>query len=159
MVEGKIRCHATHRHSRMERLLFVPFFRDAIVRLRNASSSSSFFSRHIADRIADPTSYQTYLQLSPIQTTLRFLTCAIVGVGINVVVALISSKVSAQYLIMIGALGTSLAPLLFAVQSYSSYSGYWAFEFPAMALAVTGADFIFSLGQSRFSLSTRQGRC
>lgn len=46
----------------------------------------------------------------------------------------------AQFLITLGALGTGLAPLLFAVQDYED--SYWQWQFPAMILSVFGADFI-----------------
>ena len=50
----------------------------------------------------------------------------------------------AQILIAIGALGTGLAPLLFAVQDYAD--PYWQWQFPAMILSVFGADFVFAAG-------------
>ena len=56
------------------------------------------------------------------------------------VVAVLASRVPAQILIAIGALGTGLAPLLFAVQDYAD--PYWQWQFPAMILSVFGADFI-----------------
>lgn len=58
----------------------------------------------------------------------------------QLIVAILASRVPAQFLITIGALGTGLAPLLFAVQDYSD--PYWQWQFPAMILSVFGADFI-----------------
>lgn len=58
----------------------------------------------------------------------------------QLIVAILASRVPAQVLITIGALGTGLAPLLFAVQDYSD--PYWQWQFPAMILSVFGADFI-----------------
>lgn len=56
------------------------------------------------------------------------------------IVAILASRVPAQLLIAVGALGTGLAPLLFAVQNYAD--PYWQWQFPAMILSVFGADFI-----------------
>jgi hypothetical protein len=58
----------------------------------------------------------------------------------QLIVAILASRVPAQFLITLGALGTGLAPLLFAVQDYED--SYWQWQFPAMILSVFGADFI-----------------
>ncbi|EJU05737.1 hypothetical protein DACRYDRAFT_20129 [Dacryopinax primogenitus] len=86
--------------------------------------------------------YQEYLGLPPIQTMLRFLPMAVAGFSVNVVFALVSGHVPANYLIIIGCIGTGLANLLFAV--INTGSPYWAFGFPAAILSVFGADFIFA---------------
>lgn len=75
---------------------------------------------------------------------LRFLPTAVVGICINAVVIYLSPRLPAEYLLIIGTLGTSIAPLLFAVQDVNS--SYWTYQFFAMGLSVLGADFIFSLG-------------
>lgn len=62
----------------------------------------------------------------------------------QVLVAILASRVDAQYLICLGALGTGLASLLFAVQDSSA--PYWQYQFVAMVLSVVGADFIFCCG-------------
>jgi hypothetical protein len=43
-----------------------------------------------------------------------------------------ASRVPAQYMIALGALGTGLAPLLFALQDNTD--PYWQWQFPAMIL-------------------------
>ncbi|KZO95200.1 efflux transporter [Calocera viscosa TUFC12733] len=86
--------------------------------------------------------YQNYLGLPPIQTMLRFLPMSVTGFLVNVVFALVSGLMPAQFLIMIGCIGTGLANLLFAVINTSS--PYWAFGFPAAVVSVFGADFIFA---------------
>lgn len=57
----------------------------------------------------------------------------------NLIVGFLASKVKAQVLICIGALGTAIAPLLFAVMPLGKV--YWQYEFPAMIVTVLGADF------------------
>ncbi|KZO95196.1 MFS general substrate transporter [Calocera viscosa TUFC12733] len=86
--------------------------------------------------------YQTYLGLSPIQTMLRFLPMSVAGFSVNVVFALVSGHVPAQFLIMFGCIGTGVANLLFAIIEPSG--PYWAFGFPAAIVSVFGADFIFA---------------
>lgn len=88
--------------------------------------------------------YQQYMRYTPIQATIRFLPMSITGLILNFIVAVVASFAPAQLLIAIGALGTSLAPLLFAVMPTNVV--YWQFEFPAMILTVLGADFIFAVG-------------
>ncbi|KZT59809.1 MFS general substrate transporter [Calocera cornea HHB12733] len=86
--------------------------------------------------------YQNYLGLPPIQTMLRFLPMSVTGFLVNVVFALVSGVIPAQFLIMIGCIGTGLANLLFAV--IQTTAPYWAFGFPAAIVSVFGADFIFA---------------
>lgn len=104
--------------------------------------------------------FQNYMQLEPVLATVRFLPSSITGLVLNVrrppfpspallltfsplkkaIVAIAASRVSAQLLIILGCVGTGLAPLLFALQSYSD--PYWQWQFPAMILSVFGADFV-----------------
>lgn len=88
--------------------------------------------------------FQTYMNLSPILTTVRFLPAPVMGLCINIVVAILASRAPAQILIMLGCIGTALAPLLSAVQKVDA--PYWQYQFPAMLLSVFGADFIFATG-------------
>ncbi|KAK4701741.1 hypothetical protein P7C70_g4486, partial [Phenoliferia sp. Uapishka_3] len=89
-------------------------------------------------------SYQDFEGLKPILTTIRFLPSPITGLFLNLLVALIAHLVPAQVMLILGGLGTGLAPLLFALQRVGV--PYWEFQFPAMILIVFGADFIFATG-------------
>ncbi|GAA96154.1 uncharacterized protein L969DRAFT_91610 [Mixia osmundae IAM 14324] len=88
--------------------------------------------------------YQDYIGLSAVLTTVRFLPMSITGVLINFTVAIVVAYVPAQYLIMLGCLGTAIAPMLFALQKIGD--PYWQWQFPAMILTVFGADLIFACG-------------
>ncbi|GAA5993012.1 hypothetical protein JCM10908_000798 [Rhodotorula pacifica] len=114
--------------------------RFAVVQLIGALGWSSFASYMFFCSLA----FQDYMLLRPILATVRYLPCSITGFVLNLIVAILASRVPAQFLIAIGALGTGLAPLLFAVQDYSD--PYWQWQFPAMILSVFGADFIFACG-------------
>ncbi|SCV73125.1 BQ2448_7050 [Microbotryum intermedium] len=115
--------------------------------------------------------FQNLQGLSPLQATVRFLPSPVTGLILNMIVAVLASRIGAQWLIGIGTLGTGIAPLLYAVQKL--HATYWAFQFPAMILCVLGADFIFacsilyvskvagpgqqSLAAGLFNLSTQLG--
>lgn len=53
-------------------------------------------------------SYETYREYTPVQATVRWLPAPVAGVAINVVFALLASRVSAQYLIIFGGIGTGV---------------------------------------------------
>ncbi|GAA5844886.1 hypothetical protein JCM11251_004662 [Rhodosporidiobolus azoricus] len=114
--------------------------RFALVQLIGALGWSSFASYMFFCSLA----FQNYMQLEPVLATVRFLPSSITGLVLNAIVAVLASRVSAQFLIILGCVGTGLAPLLFAVQNYSD--PYWQWQFPAMILSVFGADFIFACG-------------
>ncbi|POY70297.1 hypothetical protein BMF94_6696 [Rhodotorula taiwanensis] len=114
--------------------------RFAVVQLIGALGWSSFASYMFFCSLA----FQDYMQLPPILATVRYLPCSVTGFFLNAIVAILASRVPAQFLIAVGALGTGLAPLLFAVQNYTD--PYWQWQFPAMILSVFGADFIFACG-------------
>ncbi|GAA6053235.1 hypothetical protein JCM3770_002670 [Rhodotorula araucariae] len=114
--------------------------RFAIVQLIGGLGWSSFASYMFFASLA----FQDYMRLPPVLATVRFLPSSITGFILNVIVAILASRVPAQILIALGALGTGLAPLLFAVQDYAD--PYWQWQFPAMILSVFGADFIFACG-------------
>ncbi|SCZ94420.1 BZ3500_MvSof-1268-A1-R1_Chr12-2g03887 [Microbotryum saponariae] len=122
--------------------------------------------------------FQNLQGLTPLQATVRFLPSPVTGLILNcpgvrshMIVAVLASRIGAQWLIGIGTLGTGIAPLLYAVQKL--HATYWAFQFPAMILCVLGADFIFacsilyvskvagpgqqSLAAGLFNLSTQLG--
>ncbi|GAA5985579.1 hypothetical protein JCM11641_004979 [Rhodosporidiobolus odoratus] len=114
--------------------------RFAVMQLIGALAWSAFASYMFFCSLA----FQNYMTLQPVLATVRFLPSSITGLILNVIVAILASRVSAQLLVLIGCLGTGLAPLLFAVQSYSD--PFWQWQFPAMILSVIGADFIFACG-------------
>ncbi|GAB1526530.1 hypothetical protein RhiTH_009697 [Rhizoctonia solani] len=89
-------------------------------------------------------SYQEYLGLSPIDTTIRLLPMSVSGLLCNLVIALFIGRISGTILIAVGCFFTGLAALLFAVIKPSLT--YWAFGFPAAAVVVFGADFMFATG-------------
>ncbi|KAG8697785.1 hypothetical protein FRC08_006326 [Ceratobasidium sp. 394] len=62
----------------------------------------------------------------------------------QLVVALFVGRISGMALIAFGCFFTSLASLLFAV--IVPDATYWAFGFPAAAIVVLGADFMFATG-------------
>ncbi|BGP03153.1 hypothetical protein NBRC10513v2_006882 [Rhodotorula toruloides] len=114
--------------------------RFAIVQLIGALGWSCFASYMFFCSLT----FQDYMRLEPVLATVRFLPSSITGLILNLIVALLASRVPAHILITIGCLGTGLAPLLFAVQNYEDT--YWRWQFPAMILSVFGADFIFACG-------------
>ncbi|CAE6451293.1 unnamed protein product [Rhizoctonia solani] len=88
--------------------------------------------------------YQEYQGLSPIDTTIRLLPMSVSGLLCNLVIALFIGRISGTVLIGVGCFFTGLAALLFAVIVPSET--YWAFGFPAAAVVVFGADFMFATG-------------
>ncbi|QRW17932.1 Serine carboxypeptidase S28 [Rhizoctonia solani] len=88
--------------------------------------------------------YQEYKGISPVGTTVRVLPMAVSGLLCNLVVALVVGRISGTALIAFGCFFTALASLLFALIVPSA--SYWAFGFPAAAVVVFGADFMFATG-------------
>lgn len=87
--------------------------------------------------------YQDYQGQSVIQTTLRFLPTGIGGI----IIAFITGKfllhrVPGHYLLMFGTFASALTALLLALPFPPNYT-YWAYGFPAMVLAVLGADVMY----------------
>ncbi|BGP19708.1 hypothetical protein JCM10213_005423 [Rhodosporidiobolus nylandii] len=114
--------------------------RFAVMQLIGALGWSAFASYMFFCSLA----FQNYMNLEPVLATVRFLPSSVTGLVLNAIVAIVASRVSAQLLVILGCLGTGLAPLLFAVQNYTD--PYWQWQFPAMILSVFGADFIFACG-------------
>jgi len=73
----------------------------------------------------------------------RFLPMIITGF-INIVVGILVGLIDILWLLVIGAISTGSACLLFALIDPNAV--YWAFDFPASILSVGGADFIFAAG-------------
>jgi nitrate/nitrite transporter NarK len=68
---------------------------------------------------------------------------AIGGIAVNIIAALILHKVSNKLLMGIGAISYTISFLLYSLNK-TKYS-YWAMVFPALLLAVIGADFQFNV--------------
>ncbi|KAF2493130.1 MFS general substrate transporter [Lophium mytilinum] len=86
--------------------------------------------------------FQEYQGLSAIQTTLRFIPTGVCGVLVAFVTANILSRIRGNYILIFGTLATSISALLFAVP-IPPHTIYWAWSFPAMILAVCGADTVY----------------
>jgi hypothetical protein len=87
-------------------------------------------------------SYQDFLQLSPIQTTLRFMPTGVGGILITAVSGYLLSRVPGQYLLTVGVICTTCSSVLMAAP-IPPETTYWAYGFPAMLLAVVGADTVY----------------
>ncbi|KAK9451896.1 major facilitator superfamily-domain-containing protein [Limtongia smithiae] len=87
---------------------------------------------------------------SDILTTAAFLPQSLTGITINVVAAFVMDKIPGRVLMSIAMLGFLVAALLWALQPLDIT--YWAMTFPALAIAVVGADFAYNVG-NQFSLS------
>lgn len=83
--------------------------------------------------------FQDFQDLSPIQTTLRFIPTGVTGVIVAFIVAQLLSRVPTVFILITGNLAVSISCLLYAVPIAPTTS-YFAFGLPAMILAVLGAD-------------------
>jgi len=86
--------------------------------------------------------FQDYQGLSVIQTTVRFIPTGVTGVMVAAIMSQLLSRIRADLILTFGTITLSLASLLFALPIPPSTS-YWAYAFPAMILAVCGADTLF----------------
>lgn len=87
-------------------------------------------------------SYQEFLGLSPIATTLRFLPTGVGGAIITGISGYLLSRVSGQHILLVGVTCTALSSVLMAAP-IPPETTYWAWGFPAMVLAVMGADTVY----------------
>ncbi|KAI5852371.1 major facilitator superfamily domain-containing protein [Tricharina praecox] len=86
--------------------------------------------------------YQDFLGLSPIATTLRFLPTGVAGALITIVSGYLLSRVSGQHILIVGVICTAISCMLMAAP-IPPETTYWAWGFPAMILAVVGADTVY----------------
>ncbi|KAI5776553.1 drug resistance protein [Geopyxis carbonaria] len=86
--------------------------------------------------------YQPYLGLSPIATTLRFLPTGIAGLLTTAASGYLLGRAPAAAILALGTAATATACLLMALPIPPAAS-YWAYGFPAMVLAVVGADTVY----------------
>ncbi|EFY90939.1 putative efflux transporter [Metarhizium acridum CQMa 102] len=77
--------------------------------------------------------------LSPLNTMLRYIPTGVTGVLVALIVAKLLSRIPTLFILVCGTLATSVACLLYAVPIPPTTT-YWAYGFPAMVLAVVGAD-------------------
>ncbi|KAL1840665.1 hypothetical protein VTJ49DRAFT_215 [Mycothermus thermophilus] len=83
--------------------------------------------------------YQDYQDLSPLQTTLRFLPTGITGFLTAAVVSQLLARIPTYALLTVGNACVAVSSLFFAVPIPPATT-YWAWSFPAMILSVFGAD-------------------
>lgn len=83
--------------------------------------------------------YQDYQGLSTLDTTLRFIPCGVAGVITAAIVSQLLARIPTYMLLAAGNISMSVAALLFALPIPPD-TVYWAYAFPAMVLAVFGAD-------------------
>lgn len=87
--------------------------------------------------------FQEVKQIAPLGVAVRMLPMAIVGILVNVVAGFIMHVVSNKLLMTIGAL--SFCGCFALLSAMPSDGFYWAYIFPALCLAVIGADFQFTV--------------
>ncbi len=86
--------------------------------------------------------FQDFQGYSTIQTTLRFIPTGATGIFVAPITGQIMSRVSGDVILTFSTICVSISSLLFAIP-ISVHTIYWAYGFPAMVLAVFGADTIF----------------
>ncbi|PBK86269.1 putative efflux transporter [Armillaria gallica] len=86
--------------------------------------------------------YQDYMGLAPLATVTRLLPAYMTGVLYNVTATILLSRVPLVYLMVSGNILNAIASLLFAL--INPASAYFAFGFPAAALAPAGAGFVYA---------------
>ncbi|KAF2084390.1 putative transporter [Saccharata proteae CBS 121410] len=80
---------------------------------------------------------------SALMVAVHLLPMVIGGIIVNIIAGLIMHLVSNKLLMLIGSCSFALSALLLSLQSTDS--SYWAFTFPALLLAVVGADLEFNV--------------
>ncbi|KAJ7157097.1 major facilitator superfamily domain-containing protein [Mycena filopes] len=92
--------------------------------------------------------YQQVLHLDPLQTAVRFIPMTTAGVLVNVVTGYVMNRVPGQPLILLGIVGSIIAPLIFALMDV--HASYWATAFLVM-IFVVGADVVYPAGNLHLS--------
>lgn len=87
--------------------------------------------------------FQDVQEVSPIQTSLRFLPTPIGGALSNVVMGLVAHRVRADWACLVGVMLTSVGSLLMCI--IQPEWTYWACAFPAVFLNPVGADVLFTV--------------
>ncbi|KAK0207566.1 putative efflux transporter [Armillaria fumosa] len=86
--------------------------------------------------------YQDYKGLAPLATVTRLLPAYLTGVLYNVTATTLISRIPLVYLMVSGNILNAIASLLFAL--INPASAYFAFGFPAAALAPAGTGFVYA---------------
>ncbi|KAJ7134992.1 major facilitator superfamily domain-containing protein [Mycena crocata] len=92
--------------------------------------------------------YQQVNRLDPIQTAVRFIPMTIAGVIVNLVTGGLMHRVRGQPLLLVGILGSIVAPLIFALMDVNA--SYWKTAFLVM-IFITGADVVYPVGSLHLS--------
>ncbi|RKO86696.1 major facilitator superfamily domain-containing protein, partial [Blyttiomyces helicus] len=87
--------------------------------------------------------FQNVQQTTPLETTARFIPMAVVGVAVNVVMAMSVAKIPGRILLMIAMAAFTGSSVLFALSAADQ--NYWSMPFPALCLVVVGADTLYCL--------------
>jgi MFS family permease len=86
--------------------------------------------------------FQEYQGLSVIQTMIRFIPTGVGGVLTAFITGFLLSRVRGNYILTFGTICVAISSLLYAVP-IPPETIYWAYSFPAMVLAVFGADTLY----------------
>ena len=89
--------------------------------------------------------YQSYLHLSTLQTTLRFIPTGAVGIPVVSITAHLLALIPGTYILIFSTLCMAATNILTAANpgpagGLTGVQTYWGFGFPAMCLSVSGAD-------------------
>jgi fucose permease len=87
--------------------------------------------------------FQEVQEISPIQTSVRFLPAPVSGAIANVIMGLVAHKVRADWAVLVGLCLTSTAGLLMCI--IQPEWTYWACAFPSVFLNPAGADALFTV--------------
>lgn len=88
------------------------------------------------------TFYQDYQDLSPIQTTLRFIPTGVTGIITAAIASQVLLRIPASHLLLTSALCVSVSSVLFAVPIPPKTTSYFAYGLWAMMLSTLGADML-----------------
>ncbi|KAH8832607.1 major facilitator superfamily domain-containing protein [Flagelloscypha sp. PMI_526] len=97
--------------------------------------------------------FQQVEQLSPIETSLRFIPLVCSGITVNLIGGLVMHRVRGEILIFIGFLGNAAAPLIYALIDLRA--SYWAMAFVSLILSA-GADLAYPVALLHVSNSFDQ---
>ncbi|PNS14286.1 Quinidine resistance protein 1 [Sphaceloma murrayae] len=87
--------------------------------------------------------FQEVQKLTPLETSVRFLPCAVAGFTLNLVAGALVHRISANLLVNIGLFVTCAAPLAMTFATPSS--SFWTSGFIANVLSAVGVDALFTV--------------
>jgi len=88
--------------------------------------------------------FQDVLGYQPLEVAVHLLPMAIMGILVNIFAGFVLHRLNNQLLMYVGSMAYAVSFLLFALNSGPGDS-YWALIFPALILAVVGADLEFNV--------------